>query len=266
MTAVMNNFDERQRITSPRSEFIDGMRATIPLILGAIPFGIIFGAIGVTEAGMSPAATQGMSLFVFAGSAQFIATGLIGQGVGVWLIVLTTFMVNLRHALYSASLAPFVKHLPQRWLLPLGFWLTDETYAVTITRYNSKERNEHSHWFYLGSCVLMYSNWQLCTLIGIIAGQQIPDAASWGLDFAMVVTFIGIIVPMIRNRPMLISALVAGACAMLFYGLPNQIGFFIAGVAGIIAGYIAETNLPTPTIEVSNEETPIDNVFAGETD
>ena len=238
MTAVIDNIKEKEQGISPRTEFIDGMRATIPLILGAMPFGVVFGALAVTEAGMSPAAAQGMSLFVFAGASQFIATGLI-KDAEIWLLVLTTFMVNVRHALYSASLAPYVKHLPQRWLLPLGFWLTDETYAVTVVRYNGKERNKHTHWFYLGSAVLMYSNWQLCTFIGIIAGQQIPDATSWGLDFAMVVTFTGIVVPMIRNRPMLISALVAGVCAMLFYGLPNQIGFFVAGVAGIIAGYIA---------------------------
>ena len=239
-----------------RSEFINGMKATIPLILGAIPFGIIFGAVAF-NAGLSPMAAMGMSLFVFAGSAQFIAAGLVGAGVGIGLIIFTTFIVNLRHALYSASLAPFMKHLPQRWLLPLGFWLTDESYAVVITRYNDPDDSPYKHWFYLGSAVLMYSNWQLCTLIGIIAGQSVPDATGWGLDFAMVVTFIGIVVPMVVNRPVLVSVIVAGAAALLFNGLPNQLGLMVGAMAGIAAGYIAEGMQPPQPVDAHAPEAAI---------
>ena len=112
---------------SRRSEFIAGWRDTFPLVLGATPFGLIFGAQAVAV-GLSPAAALGMSLFVFAGSAQFIGVLLVGQHTSLVIIVLTTFVVNLRHALYSITLAPSLKHLPQRWLLPLGFLLTDETY------------------------------------------------------------------------------------------------------------------------------------------
>lgn len=243
MATVLDTPEQQKYGLSRQREFFDGMRATIPMILGAMPFGIIFGALAVTEWELSVSATQGMSLFVFAGASQFIAGSLVGEGVSILLIILTTFTVNLRHGLYSASLAPYMKHLTQAWLLPLGFWLTDESYAVVIQRYNSERKNEYTHWFYLGSAVLMYTNWQLCTLIGIVAGNSIKDPASWGLDFAMVVTFTGIVVPMIKNRPMLISALVAGVSAIVFQGMPNRIGLFIAGSLGILAGYIAETML-----------------------
>ncbi|MCC6612649.1 MAG: AzlC family ABC transporter permease [Anaerolineae bacterium] len=221
-----------------RGEFLAGVRATIPLILGAIPFGIIFGALGVGS-GLSAAATIGMSLFVFAGSAQFIAVGLAAQGSAVAFIVLTTFVVNLRHALYSASLAPYMKHLPQRWLLPLGFWLTDETYAVVITRYAQDDASPYKQWFHLGSSVFMYVGWQIWTLIGIVAGQQ-PGLAQLGLDFAMSVTFIGIVVPLLINRPMVVCALVAGATALLTYSMPNKMGLIVAAVAGIAAGIAME--------------------------
>ncbi len=223
-----------------REEYLAGAKATIPLVLGAIPFGVIFGAVAANS-GLSAGATLSMSIFVFAGSAQFIAAGLVSSGVGVGLIVLTTFIVNLRHALYSASLAPYMKHLPHKWLLPLGFWLTDESYAVVIARYNQPDDSPHKHWFYLGSASLMYTNWQLCTVIGVIAGQSIPDATGWGLDFAMVVTFIGIVVPLIRNRPVLASVIVAGVVALLFDGLENKLGLMIGALAGIIAGYTLET-------------------------
>lgn len=228
-----------EQVFTRRGEFVAGARDTIPMIVGAVPFGIIFGALGVTG-GLSPAATMAMSLFVFAGSAQFVAVGLVTQGVGLGFIVLTTFIVNMRHALYSASLGPYMQYLSQRWLLPLGFWLTDETYAVVIRRYPRVDGSPYKHWYHLGSALSMYGNWQLCTLIGIVAGTQLEGLASLGLDFAMVVTFIGIVVPLLASRPMLAAALVAGLVAVLAHDMPNKMGLMVAALAGIAAGVLAE--------------------------
>jgi 4-azaleucine resistance transporter AzlC len=225
-----------------RSEFIAGLKDTFPLVLAATPFGVIFGAQGI-NAGLSPAATMGMSVFVFAGSSQFIGALLVGQGTALSIIILTTFVVNLRHALYSASLAPFVKHLPQRWLLPLGFWLTDETFAVTIRHYERESESPHKHWYFFSSSLFMYLNWNFWTLVGIVAGQRFNGIAALGLDFAMVVTFIGIVVPLLVTRPMLLSTLVAGLVAIISYPLPNRFGLMIAAVAGIAAGIVAESLL-----------------------
>ena len=219
------------------TEFWAGAKATIPLVVGAIPFGIIFGALAV-KSGFSPAGAAGMSAFVFAGSSQFIATSLAAGGATSAFVILTTFVVNLRHALYSATLGPYVKHLPQRWLLPLGFWLTDEAFVVAIQRYRQEDKSQHKHWFFLGSAMLMYVNWQLCTWIGIFTGQAIP--ASWGLEFAMVVTFIGMLVPLIIGRPTLVAVLVAGVTAVLVNDMPNRLGLLVAAMLGIIAGVIAE--------------------------
>jgi len=226
-------------IYSRKSEFWKGVKATFPLVVGAIPFGIIFGALAVT-AGLSWQATMGMSLFVFAGSSQFIAVGLIAGGAGVLTIVMTTLIVNIRHALYAATLAPHLKHLTQKWLLPLGFWLTDESFVVTAQRYNQPDPSPYKHWFFLGSALFMYTNWQLCTFLGLVVGQAIPDPGSWGLDFAMVVTFIGILVPMVVNRPVLVAVIVSGVTSVAANGLPNQIGLFLAALLGISAGVFAE--------------------------
>ncbi len=225
-------------VTSQRAAFAAGVRDTLPLVLGAIPFGIIFGALGV-NAGLTPLGTLGMSLFVFAGSAQFIAAGLVAQGVGVGLIVLTTFVVNLRHALYGASLAPYLRHLPQRWLAPLAFWLTDETYAVVIARFQTDPEPRNRRAYYLGSALAMYVNWQLCTVVGIVAGTRLADAAEWGL-VAMVVTFVGIVVPWLLSVPMLVCAVVAGGVAVAGHGLPNQLGLMLAAVCAIAAAMLTE--------------------------
>ncbi len=227
--------------TTRRSEFIAGAKATIPLIVGAIPFGIIFGALAITS-GISPAGAVAMSALVFAGSSQFIATGLIAGSANPFVIILTTFVVNLRHALYSATLAPHVKHLPHRWLLPLGFWLTDETFVVAVSRYNQRDDSPHKHWYYFGSALSMYVNWQLCTWIGILAVSAIDQEqlASLGLDFAMIVTFIGMLVPMLKGRPVLAAVIVASLTAVIANPLPHKLGLILAALAGVVAGVVAE--------------------------
>lgn len=241
---------QNQPTPTKRAEFLDGVKDTLPLMLGALPFAIIFGALGISS-GLTPEAVMGLSVFVFAGSAQFIAAGLFAQSVGVGLIILTTLIVNLRHTLYAASLGPYMKDLSQKWLLPLGFWLTDETYAVVVTRYAQKDHSPHKHWYHLGSSVAMYINWQLWTLAGLIAGTQLDGLADWGLDFAMVVTFIGLVVPLIKTRPMLVCAVVAGGVALLTAHLPNQAGLMVAAFAGITAGVLAEQMLPgQPLFEI----------------
>ena len=97
-----------------KTAFIQGAKDTIPMMVGAAPFGIIFGVIGIS-AGMTPAAILGFSLIVFAGSSQFIAAKLLADGLSISLIILTTFIVNLRHALYSASLGPHMSKMSQKW-------------------------------------------------------------------------------------------------------------------------------------------------------
>lgn len=230
-----------QPMPTPRAAFIAGMRDTIPMILGATPFGIIFGLQAVSLAKLSVWDAMGLSLFVFAGSSQFVAVSLLIEQASTWVIILTTFVVNVRHALYSASLAPYMQHLSQRWLLPLAFWLTDETYATVVGMWSNRaDTNAHKTWYHLGSSVLMYVNWNVWTLVGALAGSRFANATAWGLDFAMVVTFIGIVVPMIVSMPMLAAALVAGTVATLAYGLPHNLGLILAALCGIAAGYLLE--------------------------
>lgn len=227
-----------QSLSTPSGEFWAGARAIIPLTIGVLPFGIVFGAAAIA-AGIDPAATFGFSAIVFAGSAQFVGVGLITQGASPWVIILTTFIVNARHALYSASLGPYVRDLPQYWLVPLGFFLTDEAYATVIARYRNGPQSANLHWYYFGAAFTLYLCWQIWTLLGIVAGQSIP-AEDWGLDFALVVTFIGIVAPLLKNRPTLLAAAVAGIVSILAHGMPLGLGLLVAAISGIATGYIAE--------------------------
>lgn len=228
--------------SSAKVEFWAGVRDILPLIVGAIPFGIIFGTLA-TGNGLSASGALAMSALVFAGSSQFIAAGMIATKTGWLLVVLTAFVVNLRHLLYSVSLVPYIKHLPQWWKVPLAFGLTDEAFAVAIRRYQSPDASPFKHWYYLGAAIAMYSNWLLCTFLGITLGRFVPNAAHWGLDFAMSVTFIGITVPYLKTRPMILAVIVAGGVAVLANPLPHKLGLMVAAMMGIITGTLAERQL-----------------------
>lgn len=237
---------------SPRAAFVAGMKDATPLVVGAIPSGIIFGALATTV--LTPAATVAMSALVNAGSAQFIAVGLLRNGVAVPIIVLTTLVINLRHMLYGTSLGPYLKHLKQRWLIPLGFWMDDETYLVATRRFQQGMEPALRQWYFLGSALAMNISWQLSALVGIVAGQRIPDPQNWGLDFALVVTFIGMIVPAMKDRSAVTSVIVAGAVAVIANGLPNKLGLIAAALAGVIAGMVARSLLNEPGAVRIDEE------------
>ena len=226
---------------------LEGAQATLPLIVGAIPFGILFGTLAGSS-GLSLLATLAMSSIVFAGSAQFIALGLLAGGAGIGVVIATTFVVNLRHLLYSAALLEQVRHLPQRWRASMAFFLTDETFAAVSSRllhsHDQPDQKALAHWYYLGSALAMYGNWQLCTWIGIGLGETFPDMTGWGLDFAMSVTFIGMVAPYLRakqgwNRPMWVCVISAGLMALATYELPHKLGLIAAAMTGIALGYSA---------------------------
>jgi predicted branched-subunit amino acid permease len=133
-----------------------------------------------------------------------------------------------------------MRHLPQRWLAPLGFLLTDEAFMVAIRRYNAPDRSPFKHWFFLGVASTMYVNWQVWTAVGIWAGQTIPNPRGWGLDFAFPLTFLGMLVPLLRGRAVIACVLAAGFATIALRGLPHQLGLILAALAGVLAGVAVE--------------------------
>jgi len=165
---------------------------------------------------------------------------LVAQQVSIFFIVVTTLVVNLRHALYSATLGPYLKGVRQRYLIPMAFMLTDETFVIVAKRFEERGSQPYGQWYYLGSAVLMYTNWQLWTIVGVIAGQTIPNPQEWGLDFAAIVTFTGMVVSLLRNRSTALAVVVASAVAVISFPLPNRLGLMLAALAGVTAGVIGK--------------------------
>jgi len=222
---------------SKPNPFWAGVRAELPLLLGVAPFGMIYGVLALS-ARLSPAPAQMMSSIVFAGSAQFITAQLVREAVPGLVIVLTIAVVNLRHMLYSASVAPYMRALPMRWKVLLSYLLTDEAYAVIILNYEQGETNPGRHWFFLGAGLTLWTSWQISTAIGILLGATLPE--SWPLDFALPITFIALIMPALKDRPAVAAALSAGVVALLAYNLPYKLGLMLAGLLGILVGTLLE--------------------------
>jgi predicted branched-subunit amino acid permease len=142
--------------------------------------------------------------------------------------------------LYSATLLPYLKRLPQKWRIPLAFWLTDETFAVTVHRFQKNDPSACKHWYQLGSSIAMYLNWQFWCFLGMVLGNRIPDAQGWGLDVAMPVTFIGMIIPFVKTIPVAVCVLTAGAASLLTLAMPYKLGIVVSAFAGIAAGLMAQ--------------------------
>jgi 4-azaleucine resistance transporter AzlC len=225
-------------MSESKKEFWNGVRAEFPLLVGVFPFGMIYGALAL-NAGLSTLASQLMSSIVFAGSSQFVTAKLVHDAAPGLVIILTIAVVNLRHMLYSASLAPYLKNLSLKWKILLSYFLTDEAYAPSILKYEKEGITPTSHWFLLGAGFSLWFIWQVSTALGIFLGTAIPE--SWSLDFALPLTFIAMVVPALKNRPMIAAALSAGLVALLAYHLPFKLGLILAALTGIVVGTILES-------------------------
>ncbi len=224
-------------MSKPAEQFWAGVRAEIPLLIGGFPFGMIYGALAL-DAGLPASAAQAMSSIVFAGSAQFITTQLVHESAPGLVIVLTIAVVNLRHMLYSASLAPYLASLSTRWKVLLSYLLTDEAYAPTVIHYEKAGMTPYGHWFLLGAGLTLWTDWQISTALGIWLGTAIPE--SWSLDFALPLTFIAMVVPVLKDHPAIAAALSAGIISLVAYRLPYQLGLILAAFVGIAVGTLLE--------------------------
>lgn len=221
--------------TGPSHPALSGIRDMLPLLAGVAPFGFLFGLLGrATDLG--PWGTQAMSALVFAGSAQFIAIGLLNAGTPAIIIVLTTFIINLRHFLYGASLAPHLRRIPMRWKRWLAFLLTDEAFALLITRLPRINGPTARRSYYLGSTLAMYLCWQLSTALGIFLGGSVPDPTRFGLDFVPPVAFIGLLAAHDWDRASIVTAAVAGVVVLFAGPLPWRLAILLAALAGAAVG------------------------------
>ncbi len=214
-------------------DFCKGVGDTMPLIVGMIPFGLAYGILG-KSIGLTSGETIAMSILVFAGSAQFICLPMLMEGAGLAMVSFTTLLINLRHLLMGASLAPYMSGLSMPFKALLSFGMADETYAVTIQR---AQAGCYTGAYQLGSNAICYLLWVMSTIGGVILGDYISDPLSWGLDFAMPATFLALLIPRLRDKASVVVCLVATVVSVgAVILIPGKWYIIIACLAAAMAG------------------------------
>lgn len=219
-----------------------GIRSALPFIPGVAVFGLVFGALAVSK-GLTPLVAVIMSVLVAAGSSQFVALELIGDGASIGVILLATLMINLRNALYSASLSPLFGPLSRtrQWLL--AYSIADENYGLAITQHRKNAPSSRELiWFYTGTSFSIVGAWWMSTAAGASAsgGQIFAADLTKFLTFTSPLIFTSLVVPLLVTRPTLLAAISAAIVGVILNPLPHQMGLLAAATAGIASGMYAE--------------------------
>jgi predicted branched-subunit amino acid permease len=218
----------------------EGLNAGLPTLFGIGAWGLVVG-IAMVKTGLTPLQASGMTLLVFAGSAQLASLPLILAHAPTWVIFATALVVNLRFVIFSALLAPHFVHLPWHKRLLYGYISGDMSVALFLQRYR-KPDPEPGKLSYLKA--LLFPNWlawQAGSLVGIFLGSAVPT--EWGLGFAGTLAILCILVPLVINSAALCGVLVAGAVAVLAFGLPYKLGLLLAVVVGMFTAMAVEETL-----------------------
>ncbi|NLZ52844.1 MAG: AzlC family ABC transporter permease [Thermoanaerobacteraceae bacterium] len=223
-----------------KDEFVFGIKRALPIVMGYMPVGFALGVMAA-DAGLNPLQMGLMSLFVYAGSAQFIAVDMLGSGISAIPIIATTLLVNLRHFLFSASLAPYFREIKQRFIPFISFFITDESFAVSIT--DAKQR-PFSHIYFFSLYITSYSAWVLSTIMGSALGNLITNTKALGFDFALPGMFLALLCMQLNNFKFVLIALISGFLSILFlYTIPGNWNVILATIlAAMIGVFIGDEN------------------------
>lgn len=225
--------------------FWRAFKDTMPLGLGVFVFGTVYGVMAA-QTGLTLAETVSMSVLVLAGSSQFVAVGMLAQGIPAAQVIFSTLLINIRYLLMGASLAPFLRGVKLPGLALAAHLTTDESYAMSMNHFRAKGG---SAYYLMGSGFNILVTWSGGSAVGFLAGQLVGDLARWGLDFVFVAAFIALLVPQLKGRTLwvvgLVSALVSTATAQVLPGMWYIMAAVIAAVAaGVTFEHYAHGNGP----------------------
>ena len=213
--------------------FKQGVLQELPLQLAVFPFGIIYGVMAI-ESGLTFLQALLMSSIIFGGASQIAFVQLLSNSTPYGVIVTTVGAINSRHLLYSISMVEYLNKLSLSWRVTLAYLLTDEAYAVSIRKFINNSDNSILHYHLLGSGITLFLSWQISTLFGVWLGNDLPEFLD--LQFIIPLTFIAIIIPMIKSKSTLITVISSGISALIFKNLDINFWIILSGLTGILAG------------------------------
>jgi len=217
----------------------EGLIASLPLLPSVFVYGTVFGGLAV-QAGLQPLEVWAMTVLVFAGASQFVAVPMIAAGTAPMAIVLTTYVINMRHYLMAATLAPAFRGFPRVWLAVVAHWINDESFAVAVSRSNPPDP-----WIYVGSAAGVAGAFMAGVPIGTQLGGLVADPTRWGLDFAFPAVFLSLVAVQLRRRADWLVALAGAAVAVaVALVVPGNWHIIVAGV--VVSGLAALVLEPEP--------------------
>jgi predicted branched-subunit amino acid permease len=228
--------------STTKKAFWRGVREGFPFILVAGPFALVFGVLA-TESGLNIAETMGFSIVVIAGAAQLTAVQMMADSVPTIIVLASALAVNLRMAMYSAALTPYIGGAPLWQRAFAAYFLVDQAYALSAVEYEKRPdlTVPDRMGYFFGSVIPVCIAWYGCTYLGAVLGTRIPP--EWALDFAVPIAFLALIAPMLRTPAHLVAAFTGSVVALLAAGVPYSLGPIIGGLAGMAAGAQVELML-----------------------
>lgn len=228
-----------------------GLADATPIVLGYLPFGLVLGAT-IARSPVPDAVGWASSPLMFAGASQLAAIELIGAQAGAVVVVATALVINLRHVMYSGGIAPWFRDAPRLFQATAPFLLADPVYTMSALRFPELPDGSARRRYYLTLGLVLFAAWTAMTAGGILVGAALPDGL--GLDLAVPLTFLALLVPAVDDRPTVLAALVGGGVALAAHGLPLQLGLLAGATAGIAAGVLTDPivmgRVPAPIDEV----------------
>ena len=219
------------------ADFRAGAVDVAPTLLAVFPFGLVVGAAAV-DVGLSAVEALGMSVVVLAGASQLAAIALIGAGAPAAVVVLTALVINLRHLMYSASLAPEYRDEPVRVRAPVAYLLVDQVFVMAALKFDADAPVDR-RWYYFGLGVPIWLTWVAGTAVGAVAGAAVP---AWlPIEFAVPMVFLALLAPAVDDRPRAVAAVVGGTVAVAGAGLPLNLGLPAGALGGVLAGVVADS-------------------------
>ena len=222
----------------PLTEARAGAGAAAPMLLGVVPFGLVAGAAPVAH-GFGGWSAVGLSTIVFAGASQLAIVDVLAHGGSAVVAILAAWTINLRMVLYSASLAPYLSHESTRRRLGAAYFLVDQVYALSITRWVRDDNEDRRLAFYLGAGALLSTAWVSSTITGAVVGGAVPDSVP--LDFAVPLVFLVLLVPVLVDRPAIVAAVAGGVVAVAAAEAgAGPLSTILGAAAGIAAGALLD--------------------------
>lgn len=227
---------------SDRSQFIKGMKQGAPFILVIVPFGLLFGVVA-TEAGLNVFEALAFSVVVIAGAAQFTALQLLSDNLPAAIALVSALAVNLRMAMYSASITPHLGQMPLWKRAFAAYLLVDQTYATSVLEFekNPDRTPSQKFAFFVGTASAVVPLWYASTITGALLGNSIPEGLA--LDFAVPITFLAIIAPALRTLAHIAAAFTSIILALVLMGLPYNLGLLIAAITAMAVGAEVERRM-----------------------